>query len=217
MKVYLIKNVRNNTSFCLLETKHSLLVKKEGKIGGAIGSSTKNCGTEEKAIAELKLMASNYQNKGYLESVLGQNIEPITFDKAKWHFNGDFPSELDEWQAYLHTGFYIGWLLRKGLMNDDFISGNRKYIEKFLDDTISPVSIYSEIMDGVFTSENLTVQGIVFTNFYFDFGSGRYLADYESTLARELPTLYHVEDTKANFDKICAVIEDIYNDWSLHR
>lgn len=42
---------------------------------------------------------------------------------------------------------------------------------------------------------------------YFDFETGKYLEDYEKTLAQDLPSLYYVEDTWENFDKISIVIE----------
>ena len=39
----------------------------------------------------------------------------IVFDKAKWHYEGNFPGDLDERQAFVHTGMFLGWIIDKDL------------------------------------------------------------------------------------------------------
>ena len=47
------------------------------------------------------------------------------YDKAKWHFRGEFPDELDIFQGYVHTGFYLTWIIENGLFDtngDDYLN-----------------------------------------------------------------------------------------------
>src|SRR5438105_13524465 len=34
---------------------------------------------------------------------------PHAYDKADWHAEGDFPDDLPEDQATVHTGMFVGW------------------------------------------------------------------------------------------------------------
>ena len=80
-----------------------------GKVGkNAAGNMTLHCGTNETALLTLEKTVQEYQQKGYV-LVEGKKVgELVVFDKAKWHFQGDFPQDLDIFQAYVPTGFYIG-------------------------------------------------------------------------------------------------------------
>lgn len=131
-----------------------------------------------------------------------QTPETEVFDKAKWHFGADnFPSELDAYQGYIHTGYYVGWLIRKGFLDT----------EEELD--MSPVAFYRDKMDGVLTAEDVIPEVLSFTREYFDPEPGKYLKDYEKALGNGLPSIYHVKDTAENFEKIFSIIEESYKKW----
>ena len=40
------------------------------------------------------------------------------YDKAKYHSGGNFPEELDQFQSFVHTGMYVGWLIDNDLLNN---------------------------------------------------------------------------------------------------
>jgi hypothetical protein len=46
--------------------------------------------------------------------------KPMVFDKAKWHYQGDFPADLEPDQAFVHTGLFLGWVIDAGLYGDEF-------------------------------------------------------------------------------------------------
>jgi len=52
---------------------------------------------------------------------------------------------------------------------------------------------------------------------YFDFEKGSYLRDYEATLGKNVTTLYHVEDTWTNFDRLKIVLEQRFIEWKSKR
>ncbi len=42
---------------------------------------------------------------------------------------------------------------------------------------------------------------------------GKYLKDYKQTLAKTLPSEYHVEDTWANYDRLDPVVSAAFRNW----
>ena len=37
--------------------------------------------------------------------------DPFVYDKAKYHYSGDYPPDLPDEQAFVHTGFYLAWII----------------------------------------------------------------------------------------------------------
>jgi hypothetical protein len=50
-----------------------------------------------------------------------------------------------------------------------------------------------------------------FTRDYYD--TDCYIGDYEAVLGGSLPTLYHVEDSWENYDKLAPVIDQRFSRW----
>ena len=217
-KLYLIKENKKTTDFVELQVEDKFLHIHSGKVGKAgVSKLTKNCGSLDKAIVEAETHAATYLDKGYSYSEEVKPIETIVFDKAKWHFNGDFPVELNEYQAYVHTGLYLTWIIGNNLTSEQLREEFSEEIEKVKRRETTGSRFYSDYLDGVFTSEELSSTGINFTLDYFDFEKGSYLQDYETALANELPTLYHVEDKWSNYELIGKIIDSRYSEWSRKR
>lgn len=201
----------------VFEQDGHLLRRKEGKEGESFSfSSTLNCGDAAGVAKEIEKLVTEYQAKGYVlldESTQLNIAEAKVFDKAKWHLNDQFPAELVVYQAYVHTGFYLGWLIKNDLVSDSFRQEHVSAIRRLLNKEITSVKFYEDQLDGVFTSEDLNEKGLRFTEYYFDFQNGQYLKDYESVLVGDLDTFFHVEDTWGNFEKINLVIDQRYREW----
>jgi hypothetical protein len=135
------------------------------------------------------------------------------FDKAQWHIGGDFPSDTEPYQAYVHTGFYVGWLILNDLVSQDFKDDNIESINSFKSRELTAVALYAEQMDGVFTSDDVNDIGYAFTKAYFDFDTGQYLTDYATTLAADLSSIFEVEDSWQNFDMISKLINLSYQEY----
>lgn len=131
------------------------------------------------------------------------------YDKAKYHFDGDFPKDLPLAQAYVHTGLFLGWLIDHNLCSDFFVQEAKEDIEQFKKRQLTGPQIY-EHWDGCLISEMLSEQGNRFAAAYFDFEHGQFLADYEKLFCSQLPSLYHVKDTWENYDKLAALIDQRY-------
>lgn len=215
MIIKLIKQNKKTTDVVFLEIDFNLIRKKEGKLGKTISfSSTINCGSIDNAKLEFEKLIKEYKSKGFISSNSGNEIiESEVFDKAKWHLEGNFPIKLNSHHAYNHTGFYIGWLILNNLISNEFKAESKQYIREFLDKKMTAVDLYEHQLDGVFTSNEVNELGFRFTKNYFDFEKGRYLEDYEETLAAKLPTLFDVQDTWENFEKICKVLDKRYQEF----
>src|SRR5262249_53934947 len=127
--------------------------------------------------------------------------DPVVFDKAEWHYEGEYPDDLDEGQAFVHTGLYLGWILDAGLYSEEFADDFRNEIAQFRARKLTGPGVYQSA-DGVFLDEMLNPEGVAFTTDYFDFQRGKYLDDYDKLLAADLPSMYHVENTWENYDRL---------------
>ncbi|MCW3122182.1 MAG: hypothetical protein JWQ38_1674 [Flavipsychrobacter sp.] len=137
--------------------------------------------------------------------------EDIIFDKAEWHFDGDFPKGLDKYQGYVHTGLYLGWIMDNDMVNEAFKNKYKTELALFLDRKLSPVKFYHDSFNGVFSAEYLSNEGLEFTKEYFDLDTGEYLDDYDDLFCDDLPSSYHVKDNWDNFEAISKVISEKYS------
>jgi len=138
-------------------------------------------------------------------------IKKSFYDHAKKHFLGEFPESLPMEQAYVHIGMYLGWVIETGLYSDYFESEASTEIFRFKRKEIS-CTILSEIWNGYLAYEFLNNCGNRFTYFYYS--SGLYRLDYEEVLGRDLPSVYHVDDTWPNYDKLKERINMRYAEWT---
>ena len=142
--------------------------------------------------------------------------DTLVFDKAKWHYEGDFPADLGEDQAFVHTGMFLGWVIDAGLYSEEFADDFEKEIRRFKARKLTGPGVY-RIGDGVFADDMLSEEGLAFTQAYFDFKKGKYLKDYKALLADSLPTAYHVKDSWENYDRLKPQIDKRFSAWRKKR
>lgn len=133
------------------------------------------------------------------------------YDKAKWHYEGDFPNNLSEKQAFVHTGMYLGWIIEENLYSKEFEEEAAQEILKFKQKNMTGTEVYTE-WGGIFASDMLNAEGKAFTKDYFDFDKGIYLEDYEDIFPH-VESLYKVEDTWNNYEAIKTKINKRFNTW----
>jgi len=135
------------------------------------------------------------------------------FDKAKWHYEGDYPAELDEDQAFVHTGLFLGWIIDLGFYSKEFAEDFAKEIRRFKARRLTGPGVYGAA-DGVFAADMLNAEGLAFAEAYFDFETGKYLKDYEKLLTQKLPSMYHVPDIWESYDTLKPQIDKRYIAWN---
>jgi hypothetical protein len=143
---------------------------------------------------------------------------PHTYDKAEWHYEGDFPKGHSEKQAYVHTGLFLGWLIERRMISREFIGdlgrNLRSVIERFKRKAITGPEAY-EMWDGGLFSDMLTPEANDFAQHYYE--GTRFATDYRKLLVRDLPSWYHVQDTWANYDILAPQIDARYEAWKRRR
>lgn len=138
------------------------------------------------------------------------------YDKASYHYSAeDYPSELSRSQAFVHTGFFLGWLIKNNLVSERFISDWNSEVNEFLLGNITGPNLF-EVIDGTLTTDDLNEEGNAFASSYFSFVNGaRYTYDYEQVFF-EYSNLYTVQDTELNFGKISYHLTDQYKLWKIN-
>jgi hypothetical protein len=139
--------------------------------------------------------------------------DAIVFDKAKWHYQADdYPVDLDERQAFVHTGLFLGWIIDAGLYSEEFAEDFEKEIRRFKARKMTGPGVY-RVADGVFADDMLNEEGLAFTQTYFDFEKGKYLKDYKKLLEAGLSSEYRVPDTWESYDTLKPQIDKRYGAW----
>ncbi|MGX4587639.1 DUF7832 domain-containing protein [Paenibacillus chitinolyticus] len=175
--------------------------------------------TKGEAIKRMEELADELKSKGFVEEprdVLFQipEKENLVFDKAKWHYEGDFPSELDRFQAYVPTGMFIAWVIKNDLVGKRSRKEDAPEIELVKRDEMTGAEFYRTNWDGVLSSKELSEEAEAFSREYLDIRNDVYTAvDFTNVLAAGLPTIYHVEDSLENYRIIEPIITERYRDW----
>jgi hypothetical protein len=137
-------------------------------------------------------------------------MEKSIYDNAKTHFLGNFPASLPIEQAYVHIGMYLGWIIENDLYSEYFEEEASNQIFRFKRREIS-CTILSEIWDGYLGYQLFSKHGNMFTYYYY--AGGLYHNDYQELLVKGLPSIYHVDDSWDNYEKIKQRMSVRLQDW----
>ena len=140
----------------------------------------------------------------------------VVYDKAKWHFDGDYPADLDHDHAYTHGGYFFGWIVDNDFVDLEFFDDVKDDIARFRAGEISARELFI-INDGVLVSDMMDETGNAFAAAYFDLTHGKYIADYETLLCGDCKTMYHVEDTMENYALLCVRISERFHEWNANE
>ena len=108
---------------------------------------------------------------------------------------------------------FLGLMVENELISDEIRKDNAGEIEAFHKKEMTGAQLFEACCDGVLTLEDLSETGNRFALFYFNFEKGKYYADYEAVLLKDLPTLYHVVDTWDNYEILRSVLDKRYAAW----
>lgn len=174
---------------------------------------------KQEAINRLQQLADELKNKGFVEEqrdILFQiaEKEKYVYDKAKWHYEGDFPQELDRLQAYVPSGMFIAWVIKNDLLSKHSRKEDAAEIELVKKGEMTGAQFYRKNWDGVLSSNELSDEADAFAREYLNIQNDIYTAiDFTNILADGLPTIYHVQDSIESYRIIEPVIAQRYQDW----
>jgi hypothetical protein len=147
---------------------------------------------------------------------MASEADGVVYDKAKYHYGGDYPDGLPDEQAFVHTGLYLGWIVDRDLYSVEFREGTADLIAAFRSREVTGPEIY-ESWDGCLIDTMLSADGNAFSHDYFDFDRGNYLADYEELFLGDLPSLYHVANTWDNYERLRVRLDERFAEWQRKR
>ena len=225
MTTYLTKNQDDKIYHFRLTPKENGLEIVKGQFYKYISKSFQGPGISIDNVTESNKIKieSNAQNliddkikEGFILTEFVESKENTydVYDKAKYHYGGSFPEELDDFQGFVHTGMFICWLIDNDLLDEEFFEDGIEDIKRVKNRELTGAQFYEIWMDGVFAIEEVSELGNRFALHYFDFDTGMYVNDYENILAKQLPTLFHVQDSWENYEKIRKVIDSRFAEWN---
>jgi hypothetical protein len=139
----------------------------------------------------------------------------MKYDDISWHYNDEFPKELRRENAGTHIGIFIGWVIRRGLESDFLRNTMKDGIIKVKNKSISGTDFLINYMDGKFTDEDLNKEANEFTKAFYD--TDKYFDLYDEILNLDLPSIFHVKDTKDNAEKIEKELDSAYRNFLANK
>lgn len=137
----------------------------------------------------------------------------MAIDRMDWHYGGDFPEGLPDENGGTHIGLFLAWIINHRLEGEFHQEESTEALEQVRKREITGRTFLIDMCDEKFWEEDLSKEGLAFTNFYYEDNEGGYFSDYQKILSADLPTIYHAEDSWENYDRIAPAITAAYQRW----
>lgn len=138
----------------------------------------------------------------------------MAIDRMDWHSDSALEQGLNEESAATHIGMYLAWIIEHELVGEFHLEESAAALQQLKDRQISGRDFLIELCDEKFWEEDLNPEGLAFTQAYYE-NDADYFNDYIEVLAQDLPSLYHVENSWDNYERIAQRINQRYQDWKL--
>jgi hypothetical protein len=139
-------------------------------------------------------------------------MDSISYDKAEWHYEGEFPEDLDFFQAHDHTGMFLGWLIDSDMISESFHQELADQITAFRARKMTGPQVFEQAC-GCLDSEMLSDLGNAFTSDFYLRRGANYVGDFNLILGTKYDSSYHVEDSWENYQVITAKITERFERW----
>jgi hypothetical protein len=106
---------------------------------------------------------------------------------------------------------YLAWIIHRDLGSAVLRKYTRDSLPLLRERKITGRKLLFTELDERFLGSLLTKVGKDFTRDYYE--TNCYIDDYEAVLGGGLPTLYHVEDSWDNYDKLAPIIDHRFSRW----
>jgi hypothetical protein len=133
-------------------------------------------------------------------------------DDASFHYDGQFPADLPKTAGGTHIGFFVAWLVLNGHFESALYEEHPGEVAALRARRMTGRDFLFDVLDEKLLEEDLTEAGHRFAQAYYD---EIYFDDYVDFLVpEEMDSLYRVDDTWANYDKLAQRIDQRYAAWS---
>jgi hypothetical protein len=139
----------------------------------------------------------------------------MIYDRAEWHYQGDYPDDLPPQQGGTHIGIFFAWLVNRKLESERLAIEHSAELDAIRSRSMTGREFLASMRDGELADGDMNDDGNAFARAYYD--SDTYFQDYAQTLVGELPSLYHVDDSWENYDLMAERIDARYAAWQKQR
>jgi hypothetical protein len=139
----------------------------------------------------------------------------VAYDKADWHYGGDYPEGIPPENGGTHIGMFLAWAFHRGLAGELLVNEAGEELEAVIFRRKTGRSFLFEVCDEKFWEDDLSPEGNAFAQAYYE--TDIYIQDYQRAVGAGLPSLYHVEDTWENFERVCKVVDERHLRWKENR
>lgn len=139
----------------------------------------------------------------------------MAYDRADFDYSTE-DQPLPKGHAATHIGMFIAWTIEHGLENDFHRQHSAELLEKLRRRELTGRQFFEAVCGDQFAEKDLNPEGNSFASWYYADEAGNrrlYFADYKETLAKKLPSFWHVADTWENYDRIAPIITRRYGEW----
>jgi hypothetical protein len=145
--------------------------------------------------------------------------DPMAYDRADWHYGGDYPEGLPPENGGTHIGMFLAWAITRGLEGEFHQRESAESVAAVRERRMTGREFLFNECDEKFWEEDLSEDGNTFAHAYYESedDSWAYLTDYAGLLAADVPSLYHVADSWENFDRLAPIIDRRYAEWKERR
>ena len=132
-----------------------------------------------------------------------------------WHYNGDFPDDQPVENGGTHIGLYLTWIINNNLISEIRQKEDSESIDLVKRRRMTGRDFLITVCDQEFEVDDLNEEGLQFTRYYYGDENDMkdYIIDYLEALAGDLESVYHVDNTWDNYDKISKVIDRRFKEW----
>ncbi len=141
----------------------------------------------------------------------------MSYDRADWHYGGKYPKGLPRENGGTHIGMFLAWAIVNGLEGDELQEDCSASLAAVRARQMTGRQFLFRECDEKFWDGDLNDEGNAFAKYYYTSPEWLYMKDYERVMVVGLPSMYHVEDTWENYDKIAAVISHKFDEWKRTR
>jgi hypothetical protein len=126
------------------------------------------------------------------------------YDDVDWHDGPAMEAGQPPEHGFVHIGFYLGWVLKRGLHDPAAIPAD--HVAAVIDGSMTGSDLRDDV-DGRLAADMLSDEGRAFTDQAYDW----YLDAYARAFAAEPG--YGVEDTPANAARVERLVDEAHATW----
>jgi hypothetical protein len=139
----------------------------------------------------------------------------MAYDRADWHYGGDFPDDVPDENGATHIGMFLAWAINNNLEGDLHREDSIEALTSVRERQMTGRYFLINECDEKFWEEDLNDLGNAFAGEYYGLNEvGLYFADYADVLCEgNNKRFYYVEDTWENYNKLAPIVSRRFEEW----